>query len=148
MARLKIRQAELEDIEALLELEQLFPGDRMGRGSFRHLFKAGKAVIWLAQSKGRMVADAVVFYRKNAKRARLYSLIVHPDVRGQGVGTKLLSHAETSAKQQGYQGMRLEVREDNKAAIHLYEQAGYQIKALVKDYYDDHCGALKMQKGF
>jgi ribosomal protein S18 acetylase RimI-like enzyme len=148
VARLTIRRATLADLEALLELEQLFPGDRIGRSSFRHLLSAGKADIWLVQRHKQIIANAVVFYRKNALQARLYSLIVHPLARGQGLGSKLLRHAEKAAQARGYQGMRLEVRADNHAAIGLYKRAGYHLKATIPAYYDDRCAALKMQKIF
>ena len=42
--------------------------------------------------------------------------------------------------------MRLEVREDNRAAIGLYRAGGYQPAGRASNYYEDGCAALRFTK--
>jgi ribosomal protein S18 acetylase RimI-like enzyme len=50
---------------------------------------------------------------------------VHPDYRGRGLGTRLLSACLTKATAQGMTRIELEVRADNEAAIGLYRKLGF-----------------------
>lgn len=47
---------------------------------------------------------------------------------------------------QGSTTLRLEVREDNTAALKLYEKMGYKTLKLLIHYYDDLCDGRRMQK--
>lgn len=145
---LTIRRATLEDIGVLLELEQLFPGDRIKKNSFRHFLTKAKADVWIARENGVILGDAVVLYRKGSRSARLYSVVVSPKARGRGVGAKLLTHCEKAAKKRGCTALRLEVREDNAAAIGLYRTRGYDLIGRRKSYYEDGGAALQMRKQF
>jgi ribosomal protein S18 acetylase RimI-like enzyme len=50
---------------------------------------------------------------------------VHPDYRGRGLGTRLLSACLTKATAQGMTRIDLEVRADNDSAIGLYRKLGF-----------------------
>jgi [ribosomal protein S18]-alanine N-acetyltransferase len=63
--------------------------------------------------------------------------VVAPKYRGRGVGAGLLVAAEAAARQRGCRELRLEVRQDNAAAMALYESAGYRRIAKLPDYYED-----------
>ncbi len=143
---LTIRRATLEDMEVLLELEQLFPGDKIKKSSFRHFLTRAKADVWLAEENGIVLGDAVVLYHQGSQSARLYSVVVSPKVRGKGVGAKLLVRCEKAAKKRGCITLRLEVREDNDAAINLYRTRGYDLIGRIDGYYEDGGTALRMQK--
>lgn len=54
------------------------------------------------------------------------SLAVSPSYRGRGIGRQLLEHYLKWAKQAGLPGLSLSVSKDN-FALHLYEQAGFQL---------------------
>lgn len=141
-----IRPATLDDLNALEQLEQHFPGDRLSRQSFRHLLTKGHADILVLEADGQLLASAVVLYRKGFLSARLYSLIVHPQARGRGYGSCLLAAAEAAAKARGCVSLRLEVREDNCAAQALYRKHGYECVGRTAEYYDDHSAALRLRK--
>ncbi len=140
-----LRRAILADLAALENLEQTFPGDRLSRRSFRHLLTRANAAVLVAE-QDTLLGDAVVLFRKGSSRARLYSLVVAPEARGRGLGQKLLNEVETEARARGCTELRLEVREDNAAAVRLYEQSGFAHVGRVDDYYDDHSAALCLGK--
>lgn len=141
-----IRPATLADFDDLVALEAHFPGDRLSRSSLRRLLSRAHADVWVAEAGGRIVGDAVVLYRRGFMGARLYSLVVHPADRGRGLGRALLEAAEQGALKRGCVSMRLEVREDNRGAIRLYQACGYQEVGHTAEYYHDGSGALRMRK--
>jgi ribosomal protein S18 acetylase RimI-like enzyme len=51
---------------------------------------------------------------------------LHPDVRGLGVGTRLLDRLEAAAREAGHREIRLDTNERLTEAIALYERAGYR----------------------
>ena len=56
----------------------------------------------------------------------LLSICTHPDARGRGVGKALMEAFRADSQRRGYKTMRLSVRNDNDAAIALYEKCGWQ----------------------
>lgn len=141
-----LRQATLADLGTLLALEQTFPGDQLSRRSFRHLLTKGNDDVLVLEKDAALLGDAVVLYRKGSSSARLYSLVVAPAARGQGLGARLLGAVEAAARERGCTELRLEVREDNTPAIALYENAGFDLSGRIEDYYDDHSAALRFGK--
>jgi ribosomal protein S18 acetylase RimI-like enzyme len=141
-----VRRALRGDLDALESLEHSFPGDRLKRAALARLLGRESAELWVAQQGREVVGDAVVLYRKGFASARLYSMVVHPEHRGLGIAHRLLEQAERGALQRGTVSVRLEVREDNAAAVALYRGAGYEIVGHTSDYYEDHSTALRMRK--
>ncbi len=146
--QVRIRRATRRDLDALVELEQGFPGDRMTRAGLSRLLARDSAEIWVAEVGQTVVGDAVVLFRHGFDSARLYSMVVDPNFRGRGVAKQLLDAAEAGARERGVVVMRLEVREENSAALALYQQAGYSVRGRTDDYYQDHAAALRLLKRF
>jgi len=67
--------------------------------------------------------------RSGDKQAYVFLLYVAPQHRHQGLGTALMQHAQTWAKEKGYEQVSLQVFEHNFAAMKLYEKLGYQSQA-------------------
>lgn len=142
-----IRRAVTSDLDVLQDMENLsFRGDRLSRRSLAHLIKKGHATTLVEVERGRARGYALILYRKGTSLARLYSIVVHPDFRGLGLGLKLLESAEKDALKKDCVIMRLEVRRDNTAAIRLYEEHGYRRFGVVRDYYEDREDALRFEK--
>ncbi|MGC9521838.1 MAG: GNAT family N-acetyltransferase [Anaerolineae bacterium] len=53
------------------------------------------------------------------------NVVVHPDYRGQGIGRALMERAIDTARAERARWIGLEVRVDNVAATHLYQQLGF-----------------------
>ena len=60
-----------------------------------------------------------------SKTFKIHDVAVHPDARGLGVGTKLLTKVKEEAEAMGCSKVTLEVREDNPAK-RLYEREGFE----------------------
>jgi ribosomal protein S18 acetylase RimI-like enzyme len=144
---ISIRPADFNDIDTLVELEaRAFTTDRISRRSFRTLLERTTAATLAAIEGEALAGYAMVLYRGSSAVARLYSLAVDPKATGKGIGARLLKAAEETAFRHGSIALRLEVREDNKRAIQLYEKSGYRQIGRHLDYYADHMPALRFEK--
>ena len=144
------RPAGVGDLNGLYDLEtQSFTSDRVSRRALAHLLQRANAAIIVAERDDRpqpLVGSVIVLFREGSRRARIYSIAVAPEVRGQGVGVQLVDRAEAAARSKGRTGMRLEVRKDNAASIALFEKMGYQRFGEYVDYYEDHMDAWRYEK--
>lgn len=146
--QIPIRRARGTDLDALLTLEQRsFHSDRMSRAQFRrHLDSDSVRILVASDHQQQLLGAAVVFFRKGAGIARLYSLATDPRARGKGVGRSLLHAVDVAARQRGCRAVRLEVRTDNTAAIQLYERHGYQCIGRYPHYYEDGADAWRYEQ--
>jgi ribosomal protein S18 acetylase RimI-like enzyme len=142
-----IRLARPADAAALAALElRCFPGDRMSLRQFRRHLAGGRNLVLAACRNGSLVGSAVVLLRAGSAVARLYSIAVDPAARGEGLGAALLAACERGARRRGARLLRLEVRQDNAAAISLYAAHGYLRTGSYKAYYDDGADAWRYQR--
>jgi ribosomal-protein-alanine acetyltransferase len=142
-----IRPARLQDLDALVAIEnRSFDVDRFSRRSFRYLLTKANAETFVFEEQGRVLAYAMLLFNTGTSLARLYSLAVDPELRGRGIGSRLIEKAEASAVGHDCIYLRLEVRRNNDAAIRLYEKHGYRRIGLLPDYYEDHMEALRYEK--
>lgn len=80
------------------------------------------------------------------KCARILKFAVLPEYRGQGAGRGLLGRAIEIAQAARIQCLRLHVATFRVPAIHLYKEAGFEIKETLKDYYAPNKDAYCMEK--
>jgi len=145
---LHIRRATPADLDALVALERAaFTTDHLSPRQYRTHLRSSSAIVLAAVDAPRLLGKAVVFFRRNSDIARLYSIAVADAARGRGIGEALLKAAETAARRHGAQRMRLEVRQDNGAAIRLYERLGYRRFGRYDGFYEDGADAWRYEKG-
>jgi hypothetical protein len=109
------------------------------------LTKANAASL-VEEQEGRIRGYVMVLFHHGTSLARLYSIAVHPDFQGQGVGKILVRAAEDTALAHDCAYMRLEIRRDNPASIRLFTRNGYRQFGRHDDYYEDHMEALRFEK--
>ncbi|MDT8428317.1 MAG: GNAT family N-acetyltransferase/peptidase C39 family protein [Pseudomonadales bacterium] len=142
-----IREARETDLEALHALEtSCFASDRLSRRRLRHWIQARNREFLVADHDGRLLGYGLVLFHGKTRLARLYSLAVDSSARGTGLGRSLLQALEAASAHRGRLFMRLEVAQDNQAAILLYQQSGYVIFGTYEKYYEDQRNAVRMQK--
>lgn len=81
-------------------------------------------VTWLRQKSGEPV---VIPPEARSDEYYIDTVCVHPEYRGQGVGSHLLAHAEKVAANTGFFKLALNVELEKEAPIRLYERIGYQV---------------------
>jgi ribosomal protein S18 acetylase RimI-like enzyme len=77
--------------------------------------------LWLGNAVDQVNGD---------RHAHIFLLYVAPEHRRRGIGTALMHHAETWAKQRGDRKIGLQVFQSNQAALSLYENLGFQSQSL------------------
>lgn len=142
-----IRRARLSDLDALVALEQAsFDHDRVSRTQFRRHLASTTACVLVVADRRNLLGCALLFFRRGAHSARLYSIAIAHAARGRGLGAALLQAAEHEAHARGCAALRLEVRTDNKPATTLYEKRGYQRQAREPGFYEDGTDAWRYAK--
>ncbi|TMJ37421.1 MAG: GNAT family N-acetyltransferase [Alphaproteobacteria bacterium] len=89
-------------------------------------FKAGRDCCWVAE-KGARIRGAVFIVEEDAETAKLRLLYVEPDMRGRGVGRRLVNEALAFARRAGYRRLTLWTNDNLTAARRLYERAGFRL---------------------
>ena len=142
-----VRTALLSDFDAVWDIEQTcFSLDRLSRRRLRFYLSASHAECVVAEEKGKVLGYALLLLRRGTLLTRLYSIAVLPEARGKGVAPLLIEELENRALLRGKRFMRLEVSEDNKGAIKVYEKLGFSRFGVYTDYYEDKSDAIRMQK--
>jgi ribosomal-protein-alanine N-acetyltransferase len=68
----------------------------------------------------------------------LSTLAVHPEMRGRGIGERLLLAGLEQAWSHGAEMSTLEVRPSNKVALELYRKYGFELVGRRRAYYQDN----------
>lgn len=156
------RRAGPADAPALMALETAsFASDRLQPRQWRYLLRRPSAEIWIDEGSGRdadpghencrdqpaaIRAALVLLFRRGTKLARIYSLATADEWRGRGLAGRLLDLAEHRARLRGCDRLALEVREDNTAALGLYERKGFAVGRRLVSYYADGGDGLRLEK--
>ncbi len=142
----RVRAAGPADVDAILALERLFPSDAMARRAVQRFMRVPTARFWVAVERGAVVGNLLLLLRVGSDYGRVYSVVVAPAARGQGLGNRLIACAEQAVRAAGRSRLRLEVRTDNHAAQALYARRGYREVTRLPRYYADGADGLRLEK--
>lgn len=87
-------------------------------------FDAHKDRLWVAEMDGQIVGSIGVVSESNSE-AQLRWFLVHPAMRGRGLGRDLLDNALQFCRDCGLKSVFLWTVSDLKAAAHLYQSTGF-----------------------
>jgi Transcriptional regulators len=93
--------------------------------NFFQNYSPDKDRFWFAESKGEIIG-AVAIVGHTAEKAQLRWFILDPEYRGRGYGNRLLKEALQYCREKKYTRVFLETTEDQKTAIRMYRQAGFE----------------------
>lgn len=139
---LPVRYRELgaADVHAATALSARIFERAWTRSEFEAELERPGALLVGAFADGRLAAYAIA--RLVVDRAELLSFGVEAPARRMGVGKGLLHASCQLASERGALAMDLEVRADNRAALALYEGAGFVEVGGRRAYYPDGVDAL------
>lgn len=80
-------------------------------------------------------AGGFVIFRFAGPEAELLTIAVDPAFRRQGIARNLMQSGHESAKSAGVDEVFLEVSQENLHAKSLYDQFGYEARAIRENYY-------------
>lgn len=149
MTELVIATATADDLDAIDEIEQHSFKSPWSRATFEGELTREWARIdvgRLGSASGRIVTFCD--YWLVTTELHILAIATHPDVRGRGIGGRMLQHVLDTASATGCSLATLEVRRGNKPAIAMYERAGFKtVHVRARYYQDDGEDALVMLRG-
>ena len=150
LASAGLRRAGPADIDAIAALEAACFGKGDGaftRRQLRTLLKNPNA-FWLISHNGQAMACWLKVSNGRARWARLYSLAVHPSLRGQGIGKQLVEAGFVWMRQEGLATCRAEVKANNHVARRLYGSYGFRESGQLRDYYANGVNGVRLVYAF
>lgn len=132
MTGVQIRPMQLEDLDAVMQIEPVIYSHPWTRGKFSDSLQSGYSA-WVMIIGGHVVGYSLMMMVLD--EAHLLNVSVRDDYQKQGFGRALLTHMMDKAKYYQANEMLLEVRASNLAAITLYEAAGFTQIGIRKGYY-------------
>ena len=100
----------------------------------------------VAKENGKIVGFAGLWF--SPIDAEITNIVTKKSERKRGIGTLLLDKLIEMAKEANRDNISLEVNEKNIAAGILYENAGFEIAGIRKNYYNGKENAIIMTKYF
>lgn len=123
----------LEDLPAVLAVEQAAYDFPWTHGNFVDSLRAGHSTWTMRDSSGSLIAYAVVMIALD--EAHLLNLTVAPACQRFGFGWRMLEAMAENARGYGARTMLLEVRPSNIAAQQMYERYGFMRIGIRRGYY-------------
>jgi [ribosomal protein S18]-alanine N-acetyltransferase len=139
---INIRPMNLEDIESVLEIDQQSFPTPWPRSAYRYeLISNPMSRLWVAEvdeaSGERRLAGMIVVWLIESE-AHIATIAVHPDLRRERIGMRLLAYALQEMVHEGAREAMLEVRNSNQAAQELYRKFGFEVVNRRRRYYRDN----------
>ena len=144
-----IRPAEVRDAAALIEFMKANEGEpnlmnevgdfnltlEAERDWIKRFEDAPSSVYLVAENNGRIVGSCGCHggTRRVDEHVGSLGIAVHPDFRGQAIGTQLLQAALDWARSRDMRRVKLTVFARNDGAIRLYERFGFEIEGRHKN---------------
>lgn len=140
-----IEDVSLECLERLYEIEkECFKKEAFTKQQIAKLLMSPNSIGLTAKENGEIIGFIIgaVYYDEHQLAGHILTIDVSQKHRRRGIGVKLLQEIEKIFVEKGAVKCRLEVREDNIAAIKLYSKLGYKRAGKLPYYYKDKHGIL------
>ena len=140
-----IRRANAHDLPEIYALEQeCFISPWTAELLLLDICASEQNLYYVMEKEGQIIGFAGI--NVVLDEAHIRKICIAPDRRQHGYGSLFLRELEKQAHSRGAEGLTLEVRSSNKAAITMYEHFGFRQEGLRKKYYDNKEDALIMWK--
>ena len=136
LATLRFVALDKTHIPKILEIEQVTHTAPWSQRSFENELEHKYGIFLVGLIDGEVSAYGGVWILVD--EAHVTNVVVKENLRGQGIGRKLMIELLTKARAKGAVCSTLEVRATNATAIHLYEKLGFVQATVRKQYYPDN----------
>lgn len=124
-----------DGLDGVLEIEEASFKNPTSREWYeRELTRPEVCFLYVLRTPEEPVAGFCAFWRV-ADQAHINNLAVRPELRGRGLGLRLLEAIIAEAQRLGAESLALEVRRSNVAAQRLYLRAGFREETVRQSYY-------------
>ncbi len=130
-----IRKINYDDIEAVAQLEIECFSHPWSKESLKKEVENVNSLFLVYEIEQKIIGYIGMYLIVD--EADITNIAITKSYRGKGCGRKLLMEAIKQVFIDKYQAITLEVRESNQTAIHLYEETGFEIEGVRKNFYDN-----------
>jgi len=139
----RIEDASLRLLDELYEIEQqCFKDEAFPKQQIAYLLAEYNSVSLVARVNGEIAGFVIgrIDVDRKLPVGHILTVDIVPTHRRKGIGQQLLREIEEIFRQKGAVECRLEVREDNEAALSLYQKLGYAKIAKLEHFYGEAHG--------
>lgn len=144
-AKIVIEDASLRHLNRIYEIEkECFKNEAFSKQQIAQLLTHQNSVSLIAKDNHAIVGFIIslIYLDEEKLIGHILTIDVHPSHQRRGIGTKLLYEVEKIFREKGVEKCQLEVREDNFAALKLYQKLGYKKVEKLEHYYKNAHGIL------
>jgi ribosomal protein S18 acetylase RimI-like enzyme len=142
---MEIGRVEAHDLEIVRNLASSRLRESYSLDLFQHFYEHYPSCFFVARSQEGVIGFIIGIPMDELKLRVLMLAVKRSKVRN-GVGTALMSSAETYASTRMMNSVVLEVGSKNGRAIEFYTKLGYKITGMIPEYYEDKSDAFVMRK--
>jgi ribosomal-protein-alanine acetyltransferase len=138
-----VESASIRHVDRLYEIEiECFDKEAFTKLQIASLLKDYNSINLIAKLESEIVGFIIgmLYFERNSLVGHILTIDVSVGYRRKGIAEKLMQEIEKIFKEKGVAACRLEVREDNVAALNLYKKLGYKKIARLKNYYGNAHG--------
>ncbi|MGQ9640556.1 MAG: ribosomal protein S18-alanine N-acetyltransferase [Candidatus Bathycorpusculaceae bacterium] len=135
---LTIEDALIPYLDRLYEIEmECFTKEAFTKQQIANLLTDYNSIGLVAKVSSQIVGFIIgrIYAEEKSLIGHILTLDISPSHRQKGIAQRLLFEMEKIFKEKGVKECRLEVREDNIAAINLYQKLGYEKAGKLRGYY-------------
>jgi len=143
MAEVAVEEASIKHLDRLYKIEiECFEREAFTKQQIAYLLTDYNPVSLIAKVDGEIVGFIIGKTYVSGKSAigHILTIDVLPKHRRRGIGLKLLQNIEKMFRCRSVKVCYLEVREDNVAALSLYQKFGYKKVGRLENYYGNANG--------
>jgi ribosomal-protein-alanine N-acetyltransferase len=140
---IKIEDASIKLLDKLYKIEkQCFDQEAFSKQQLAYFLTDSNAFGLAARVNGEIAGFAIasVDIGRTAPIGHVLTVDITPAYRRKGIAQKILHEIEALFKERGIKEAVLEVREDNVAALNLYQKLGYKKVGRLEQYYGNAHG--------
>ena len=123
-----------QDVAGVAELEKKVFSDAWTSTGIYETFCQNQAFVAVAECDGEITGYCIIYYVMD--EGEIARIAVDEKVRRQGVGRGLLDFICECCKIKKVYRLLLDVRESNESARRFYEQYGFAVDGVRKNFYD------------
>lgn len=143
--KINIEDASIRHLDKLCEVERkCFKSEAFTRQQIAQLLTHPNAVSLIAKDNHTIIGFVIgmIYIEKEKMEGHILTIDVSPSHRRMGIGKMLLQQMERIFINKGVKTCCLEAREDNIAALNLYQKLGYKKARKIYRYYKNADGII------
>lgn len=125
-----------KDINDVLEVSSLSLKETWSKESYKKELENPMAKYLVAEVDNKVIGFAGLW--KICDEGHITNIAVHPNYRGNGIGSKLVESLINNSNSWYINSLTLEVRSSNIVAQNLYKKYGFEQEGIRKNYYSDN----------